>query len=260
VIKLPYLDPEKKKEWRRQYKLRYPQKHQAWKDAECQRRKEKAKALKKPVEAWSEQDTAKAIREVAGAIAEARKRIMARDRMRVCSRCKKTKALDDFRLHQGRTDRWQSWCKACEIKYVGRWQRRNPDKLKQYSATTYARIKNDPAKKIRKSIRNRISKAIKLHGRGVHVQGGKLRYMGCTAAQAVAHIERQMNGRMTWENYGSYWHIDHIQPCAAYDLGKEEDRRKAFHYTNLQPLCAKANARKGAKITKQIHQPELILA
>jgi hypothetical protein len=51
---------------------------------------------------------------------------------------------------------------------------------------------------------------------------------------------------MNWENQGE-WHIDHILPCASFDLTKEEEQRKCFHYTNLQPLWAKDNMIKGSK-------------
>jgi hypothetical protein len=53
---------------------------------------------------------------------------------------------------------------------------------------------------------------------------------------------------MTWENHGRYgWHIDHIRPCASFDLADPEQQRKCFHYTNLQPLWASENMRKGDK-------------
>jgi hypothetical protein len=44
---------------------------------------------------------------------------------------------------------------------------------------------------------------------------------------------------MNWGNHGKYgWHIDHIKPCASFDLTKPEHQRECFHYTNLQPLWA----------------------
>ena len=49
---------------------------------------------------------------------------------------------------------------------------------------------------------------------------------------------------MTWDNYGSYWHVDHIIPCCKFDLTDPEQQLKCFHYTNLQPLEATANLRK----------------
>jgi hypothetical protein len=44
------------------------------------------------------------------------------------------------------------------------------------------------------------------------------------------------------------WHIDHIKPCSSFDLTKEEEQRKCFHYTNLQPLWATDNRKKADKI------------
>ena len=58
-----------------------------------------------------------------------------------------------------------------------------------------------------------------------------------------AHIEKQFVDGMTWENRGE-WHVDHIRPCASFDLTDPEQQRQCFHYTNLQPLWAEDNIRK----------------
>jgi desulfoferrodoxin (superoxide reductase-like protein) len=62
-------------------------------------------------------------------------------------------------------------------------------------------------------------------------------------------LEKQFKLGMNWDNYGrSGWHIDHIKPCASFDLTKKEEQLKCFHYTNLQPLWARENLIKSDKI------------
>ncbi len=51
---------------------------------------------------------------------------------------------------------------------------------------------------------------------------------------------------MTRENHGER-HIDHIKPCAEFDLNNPEEQKKCFHFSNLQPLWAEENISKGAK-------------
>ena len=50
---------------------------------------------------------------------------------------------------------------------------------------------------------------------------------------------------MSWENYGE-WHVDHKIPLAS--AKTKEEVEKLFHHSNLQPLWAKDNLEKGAKI------------
>jgi hypothetical protein len=51
---------------------------------------------------------------------------------------------------------------------------------------------------------------------------------------------------MTWDNYGD-WHLDHKKPLISFDLTDLEQFRVAAHYTNLQPLWALDNLKKGSK-------------
>jgi hypothetical protein len=81
-----------------------------------------------------------------------------------------------------------------------------------------------------------------------------LKLIGCSKEDLKTHLESQFKEGMSWENYGRWrvgepmkWHIDHIIPCNTFDFTKEEDQRKCFHYTNLQPLWANENLSKGWK-------------
>jgi putative phage-type endonuclease len=59
-------------------------------------------------------------------------------------------------------------------------------------------------------------------------------------------LETKFKEGMTWENHGE-WHIDHIKPCASFNLLDDYEQKKCFHYKNLQPLWATENLRKGDK-------------
>lgn len=68
--------------------------------------------------------------------------------------------------------------------------------------------------------------------------------IGCSVEKLKKHLEKQFKPNMNWKNYGK-WHIDHIKPCASFDLSKPKEQRKCFNYTNLQSLWAEENLKKG---------------
>jgi hypothetical protein len=74
-----------------------------------------------------------------------------------------------------------------------------------------------------------------------------MQLVGCTVSELRAHLERQFRPGMRWDNLGA-WHIDHIKPCAAFDLRDPEQQRACFHFTNLQPLWARENLSKSDRI------------
>ena len=78
-----------------------------------------------------------------------------------------------------------------------------------------------------------------------------MQLLGCAIKELRTHLQKQFLPGMTWKNHGLYgWHIDHIKPCALFDLSKPSEQRKCFHYTNLQPLWAIDNLIKGDKYTE----------
>lgn len=71
--------------------------------------------------------------------------------------------------------------------------------------------------------------------------------VGCSPEELRAHLESKFRDGMTWENYGSYWHVDHIIPLAS---GKTQaELFKLSHWTNLQPLTVAENLAKGDRIS-----------
>jgi vacuolar-type H+-ATPase subunit I/STV1 len=66
----------------------------------------------------------------------------------------------------------------------------------------------------------------------------------------VEHLERQFDDKMNWDNYGSYWDVDHIYPQSLlpYDSLDHPNFQKCWALENLQPLEHIANIRKSNKI------------
>jgi len=105
------------------------------------------------------------------------------------------------------------------------------------------KMETDPGYKVTRYLRSRIWNALK----GRTKSASTMDLAGCSLEKLKTHLEKQFTQGMKWENYGS-WHIDHIRPCESFDMSNVEHQRVCFHFTNLQPLWAKDNLRKGSKI------------
>ena len=79
--------------------------------------------------------------------------------------------------------------------------------------------------------------------------------LGCSKKEFIKHIESQFTDSMSWDNYGTYWHIDHIMPCFTFNLLEEDQIRKCWHYTNLRPLSAKENLARSQRLEYYITTP-----
>lgn len=133
-----------------------------------------------------------------------------------------------------------------------RWRRyreRHPEKYKEICRNSNRQkrelAKIDPVARLERKLRNDLRKRLK-YGKHGHRSWDLI---GCTVEELKRHIESQFEPGMTWENWGYRgWHIDHRTPLASFDLSKSEQVKAAFHFTNLQPLWAGQNLRKGAKL------------
>jgi len=109
---------------------------------------------------------------------------------------------------------------------------------------TTERRKTDPIFRLIGNLRHRVYLALKRSD--TQKTDSTIQLAGCTIQQLKSFLEAEFEEGMTWENYGE-WHIDHIRPCASFNLEDPEEQKKCFHWTNLQPLWAQDNIRKGAK-------------
>jgi len=97
--------------------------------------------------------------------------------------------------------------------------------------------------------RTRLHHAVK----GGFKAGSAVRDLGCTIDEFKIYMTAKFyphpvtGEEMTWDNLGR-WHIDHIIPFASIDVTNREQLLPILHYTNLQPLWAIDNLRKGDKL------------
>lgn len=97
--------------------------------------------------------------------------------------------------------------------------------------------------RLKKNLRGRIYVALKKSVKS----DTTMNLIGCSIDFFKGYVEAQFTFGMCWDNMG-LWHLDHKIPCANFDLTKESQQRFCFNYTNIQPLWAIDNLRKGAKI------------
>jgi hypothetical protein len=171
-----------------------------------------------------------------------------------CSKCEIDKNLEEF---PNRNNKPRNPCKKCsnELSKLSKRKSRienkdfeelkrkiylfnNSDRIKivknNYRRNKY---KNDIEFNIEHRFRSRLQKLTK----NLNSKTNKsIFYLGCTKFEFKEYLESKFIEGMSWENRDK-WHIDHIIPCAKFNLSDQEELIKCFNYKNLQPLWAKDN-------------------
>lgn len=191
---------------------------------------------------------------------------------KVCTKCSATKPIAEFSLTRT-TGKIHSWCKPCKRiadKAYGyknkeknkerckQWREQNPEKARlskkraiDKNKEHYKTLNREKQRKYRETkhpvyLANRCRKRMKDALKGHKPRKTTMRYVGCSNEFLKEYLQSLFTDGMTWDNYGD-WHIDHIIPLSYFDLTDEAQLEEACHYTNLQPLWAEDNLRKGAR-------------
>jgi hypothetical protein len=207
---------------------------------------------------------------------------------KTCSKCKEEKLTTNFTKSKTTNDKLFAWCRECLIiwrkqynidnkdknaqrgkdwrdktvesrkisnkkwmednkekrkEYKKEYRIRNKDKINKYKRKKLKEDMKNPKFALEQNLRSRLYKFVTREG---NTQRSK-DLVGCTIDELMRHLENLFTEGMNWENRNK-WHIDHIIPICSFDLTIEEEQKKCFHYTNLQPLWAEDNLAKGSKI------------
>lgn len=143
-------------------------------------------------------------------------------------------------------------------------EKRIRKKFKDWSESSKEKLRARLRKNYRINTKSKLSKQMSRNIRSA-LNGNKAGkhwedIVGYTLEKLKKHLEKQFVDGMTWENYGSDWHIDHKIPTSIFNFTKPEHRdfRRCWALNNLQPLWAVDNLEKGARIEKHF-QPSLLL-
>lgn len=197
--------------------------------------------------------------------------------MKKCNKCQIKKDLINFNKQKASADGFCHTCRECrkllyydakkrypkdywsekaklhyhKNKHNPEWLQRHNESSKKSTKPNYKklyhqkRLKEDQNYRLKRNLRKRLTSALKLNSK----KGSAVRDLGCTIPEFKLYLESLFQPYMTWNNYGKYgWHIDHKRPLASFDLNNKEELIQALHYTNLQPMWAKDNLSKGAKL------------
>lgn len=137
------------------------------------------------------------------------------------------------------------WAKRCATRKAYEKRKRTEINTRHKAYQIELRKKSVQAR-IAHNLRTRLWGA--LSKQKVQKRGTTQELVGCTIPELIYHLESQFTVGMSWSKRKQI-HIDHITPVSTFNLENLEQQRKAFHYTNLQPMWASENMRKGNKLT-----------
>lgn len=204
---------------------------------------------------------------------------------KVCSKCNIEKDLCHFHKWKFSSDGYKRECKECrkdetkryyiknneKVKLrVSKYRTLNSEKVKEIKQKIYQRDKirilqvnktyrennrkklnehtnnrrlNDPIFKLKHNMNSRIR--IFMKSNNLTKRNRTFDIVGCTPKYLKEYLEKKFTDGMSWDRFGREIHIDHIIPLSS--AKNEEDVYKLCHFSNLQPLWAIDNIKKGSK-------------
>lgn len=190
-----------------------------------------------------------------------------------CVKCENVKNVNDFR-----NNNYSNTCKKC-LNEMDRLRKLNLRKQKsenfmakcercneQKPLKFFAKLKKNYKKKIclvcypsfvteqktlwcknqrATNINYRIKKSLAARLRTVLKKNNTtMNYIGCNIQYFREWLEYNFTEEMNWDNYGSYWSIDHIIPVCKFNLTNENEKMQCWNWSNMMPVTIGFNSAK----------------
>ena len=205
-----------------------------------------------------------------------------RTKSKVCVECSREDARSQYNEKKeeclARNKRWREENKGARSEYMREYRKNNAESIKKAQADYYEKNKSSiylnkkeyhktwieknkdhingyKREYIRSWSKTREGKSIRFMRMSVYraLNGSQKDdktedILGYTRHELVSHIEKQFTKGMSWDNYGTKWHIDHITPIKFFIENGVNDPSVVNCLSNLRPVCAKENLSKGARM------------
>ena len=205
--------------------------------------------------------------------------------IRMCNKCIQTKPIDKYQKYCEKS--YSKTCKKC-LNELDKIRKKNQRQKKAETflakcekcdeekvLKNFAKLKKFYKKKIciscypnflreqktewcrNESVTNinyRLKKSLAARLRNVlNKNDTTMNYIGCNIQYLREWFEYNFTSEMNWENYGSFWSIDHIIPVCKFDLTIEDEKLKCWNWSNLMPVTIKYNSSKKEIDTNQVN-------
>lgn len=206
---------------------------------------------------------------------------------KICVKCNKEKNIEQFRKYSD--NKYSSTCKSC-LNELDKLRKKNLRKINsetliykceicntEKALFQFSKLKKNYKQKVcsecypsylknqknqwcfnesKSNINYRIKKSLASRLRTViHKNDSTMNYIGCNIQYLREWFEYNFTSDMNWDNYGLYWHIDHIIPVNCFNLEDEKQKLICWNWSNLVPLEKTKNCSKKCLIdTLQINK------
>ena len=204
-----------------------------------------------------------------------------------CTMCNAIKPFSEFALISG-GPRMNSYCKDCGRGLCRSYKARNKEKIAKYNK----KYKADPVNKItickynhdyslenRKEIQTRHTAYLAnkrkndpnykatvdlrlnlwIFWKDKYCENFR-KILGCSYIFFKKWIIFQFDENMSLDNYGTYWHFDHVNPCKNFNLTILKNQMKCFHWSNTRPFEKIENKKRSDDTDpKEINKHECVI-